>query len=110
MDRRKPPKNLTIINLPNNRFGGSICSELCQLKKIQILNLSSYNISSIIPRCLSNFTAMTKKGSFTVAHNYSFRSHAHKGPTEYFKMSHTLMKHCLNGKEVNLSTRILLDL
>ena len=55
------------------------------MKKIQILNFSSYNISGSIPRCLSNFTIMTKKGSLTIAYNYSFGSYAHKGPTKYFK-------------------------
>ncbi|KAJ9678535.1 hypothetical protein PVL29_020658 [Vitis rotundifolia] len=62
--------NLMVLNLQSNKFSGSICSELCQLKKIQILDLSSNNLSGTIPRCLSNFTAMTKKGNLTIAYNY----------------------------------------
>ena len=75
--------NLTILSLRSNRFSGSICSELCQLKKIQILDLSSNDISGVIPRCLNNFTAMTKKGSLVVAHNYSFGSFAYKDPLKF---------------------------
>ncbi|KAJ9678524.1 hypothetical protein PVL29_020647 [Vitis rotundifolia] len=63
--------NLMVLNLRSNKFSGSICSELCQLKKIQILDLSSNNLSGTIPRCLSNFTAMTKKGSLTITYNFS---------------------------------------
>ena len=62
--------NLMVLNLRSNNFSGSISLELCQLKKIQILDLSSNNILGSIPRCLSNFTAMTKKGNLTIAYNY----------------------------------------
>ncbi|KAJ9678949.1 hypothetical protein PVL29_020994 [Vitis rotundifolia] len=74
--------NLTILSLRSNRFSGSIDPKLCQLKKIQILDLSSNSLSGIIPRCLSNFTAMTKKGSLIIAHNYSFGSYVHRGPMD----------------------------
>ncbi|KAJ9678533.1 hypothetical protein PVL29_020656 [Vitis rotundifolia] len=66
--------NLMVLNLRSNKFSGSICSELCQLKKIQILDLSSNNLSGTIPRCLSNFTAMTKKGSLTITYNFSLHN------------------------------------
>ncbi|KAJ9678536.1 hypothetical protein PVL29_020659 [Vitis rotundifolia] len=66
--------NLMVLNLQSNKFSGSICSKLCQLKKIQILDLSSNNLSGTIPRCLSNFTAMTKKGSLTITYNYSLNN------------------------------------
>ncbi|KAL6320104.1 hypothetical protein AAG906_004613 [Vitis piasezkii] len=63
--------NLTVLNLRSNKFSGSISPEICQLKKIQILDLSGNNMSGTIPRCLSNFTAMTKKGSLTITYNFS---------------------------------------
>ncbi|KAL6311390.1 hypothetical protein AAG906_025812 [Vitis piasezkii] len=64
--------NLIVLNLGSNRFSGVICPELCQLKNIQILDLSSNNILGVVPRCVGGFTAMTKKGSLVIAHNYSF--------------------------------------
>ncbi|KAJ9678538.1 hypothetical protein PVL29_020661 [Vitis rotundifolia] len=63
--------NLTVLNLRSNKFSGSISPEICQLKKIQLLDLSGNNMSGTIPRCLSNFTAMTKKGSLTITYNFS---------------------------------------
>ena len=63
--------NLIVLNLRSNRFNGGTCPDLCQLKNIQILDLFSNNISGVIPRCLCSFTAMTKKGSLVIAHNYS---------------------------------------
>ncbi|RVW26819.1 LRR receptor-like serine/threonine-protein kinase ERECTA [Vitis vinifera] len=71
--------NLIVLNLGSNRFSGVICPELCQLKNIQILDLSSNNILGVVPRCVGGFTAMTKKGSLVIAHNYSFtRCRYHK--------------------------------
>ena len=64
--------NLIVLNLGSNRFSGGICPELCQLKNIQILNLSGNNMLGVIPRCFGSFTAMTKKGSLVIAHNYWF--------------------------------------
>ena len=70
--------NLIVLNLGSNRFSGGICPELCRLKNIQILDLSSNNISGVIPRCLGSFTAMTKKGSLVIVHNYSFADFSSK--------------------------------
>ncbi|KAJ9678926.1 hypothetical protein PVL29_020971 [Vitis rotundifolia] len=64
--------NLTVLNLGSNRFSGGICPELCQLKNIQILDLSSNNMLGVVPRCVGGFTAMTKKRSLVIAHNFSF--------------------------------------
>ena len=66
--------NLMVLNLRSNKFSGSISPEICQLKKIQILDLSDNNMSGTIPRCLSNFIAMTKKGSLTITYNFSLDS------------------------------------
>ncbi|XP_034710229.1 receptor-like protein EIX1 isoform X2 [Vitis riparia] len=72
--------NLTVLNLGSNRFSGGICPELCQLKNIQILDLSSNNMLGVVPRCVGGFTAMTKKGSLVIVHNYSFAVFAGKLP------------------------------
>ena len=80
------------------------------MKKIQILNLSSYNISGIIPRCLSYFTVMTKKESLIVAHNYSFGSYAHKGPTKYFKNESYVDEALFNWKESEFEYKNILGL
>ncbi|KAJ9678860.1 hypothetical protein PVL29_020910 [Vitis rotundifolia] len=66
--------NLMVLNLQSNKFNGSISPLICQLKKIQLLDLSGNNMSGTIPRCLSNFTAMTKKGTLTIAYNYTLGS------------------------------------
>ena len=63
---------MIVLNLGSNRFSGVICPELCQLKNIQILDLSNNNILGVVPRCVGGFTAMTKKGSLVIAYNYSF--------------------------------------
>ncbi|WKA06768.1 hypothetical protein VitviT2T_024653 [Vitis vinifera] len=70
--------NLTVLNLGSNRFSGGICPELCQLKNIQILDLSSNNMLGVVPRCVGGFTAMTKKGSLVIVHNYSFADFSSK--------------------------------
>ncbi|KAJ9678528.1 hypothetical protein PVL29_020651 [Vitis rotundifolia] len=75
--------NLMVLNLRSNKFSGSISLEICQLKKIQILDLSGNNMSGTIPRCLSNFTAMTKKGSLTITHNCSLNNHVSYGHWSY---------------------------
>ncbi|KAJ9703208.1 hypothetical protein PVL29_004835 [Vitis rotundifolia] len=76
----KKCKSLSFIDLTKNRLFGKIPPwiggnlpnlTICQLKKIQILDLSGNNISGTIPRCLNNFTAMTKKGSLTITYNFS---------------------------------------
>ena len=77
LSRKIPPwiggsfPRLMVLNLRSNILCGSICLKLCQLKKLQILDLSSNNMSGTIPRCLSNFTAMIEKGSLTIVYNFS---------------------------------------
>ncbi|CBI22612.3 unnamed protein product, partial [Vitis vinifera] len=63
--------NLIILNLRSNRFTGSISLDLCQLKRIQILDLSINNISGMIPRCFNNFTAMDQKENLVIGYNYT---------------------------------------
>ncbi|KAH6778804.1 hypothetical protein C2S52_010041 [Perilla frutescens var. hirtella] len=53
--------NLKILILRSNKFSGEISSEICHLHSLQILVLSNNQFSGIIPRCVSNFTAMTTK-------------------------------------------------
>ncbi|XP_045811473.1 receptor-like protein EIX2 isoform X1 [Trifolium pratense] len=54
-------QQLIILSLSGNRFSGSIPIHLCYLQKIQILDLSRNNLSEEIPKCLRNFTALSKK-------------------------------------------------
>ncbi|KAL6311409.1 hypothetical protein AAG906_035501 [Vitis piasezkii] len=79
---------LLLLDLSNNSLSGGLpnCwaqwkSLLCQLKNIQILDLSSNNMLGVVPRCVGSFTAMTKKGSLVIAHNYSFTDY---GTCSYF--------------------------
>ncbi|RVW14270.1 hypothetical protein CK203_095389 [Vitis vinifera] len=97
--------NLKILNLRSNIFDESIPPELCQLKKIQILDLSNNNMSGTIPGCLNNFTAMTQKGSLVVAYDYEIRLFGlHYWPQPYLDSA------LIHRKEEKLCTRILLDL
>jgi hypothetical protein len=43
-----------------NNLNGSIPSNLCYLRKLQVLDLSLNNLSGGIPTCVMNFTAMTQ--------------------------------------------------
>jgi hypothetical protein len=52
---------LRILSLPGNHFFGNIPIHLCYLRKIQVLDLSRNNLSKEIPKCLRNFTALSKK-------------------------------------------------
>ncbi|KAJ9679638.1 hypothetical protein PVL29_021536 [Vitis rotundifolia] len=61
--------SLVVLNLRSNEFYGSIPLNLCQMKKIQMLDLSSNNLSGTIPKCLNNLTALTYKGGLVIAYN-----------------------------------------
>ncbi|CAJ1953046.1 unnamed protein product [Sphenostylis stenocarpa] len=52
---------LIILNMGGNNFSGNIPNHLCYLKRIQLLDLSWNKLSKGIPRCLSNFTALSEK-------------------------------------------------
>ncbi|KAJ9679637.1 hypothetical protein PVL29_021535 [Vitis rotundifolia] len=60
--------DLIVVNLRSNEFNGSIPLNLCQLKKVQMLDLSSNNLFGIIPKCLKNLTAMSQNGSLVIAY------------------------------------------
>ncbi|KAL6321291.1 hypothetical protein AAG906_016325 [Vitis piasezkii] len=63
--------DLAVLNLRSNGFNGRIPSSLCQLKMLQILDLSRNNISGARPRYFNNFTAMTQKGPPVTVYDYS---------------------------------------
>ncbi|RVX08168.1 Serine/threonine-protein kinase BRI1-like 2 [Vitis vinifera] len=63
--------DLAVLNLRSNGFNGRIPSSLCQLKMLQILDLSRNNISGARPRYFNNFTAMTQKGPPVIVYDYS---------------------------------------
>ena len=62
---------MAVLNLRSNGFNGRIPSSLCQLKMLQILDLSRNNISGARPRYFNNFTAMTQKGPPVIVYDYS---------------------------------------
>ena len=61
--------DLIVLNLRSNEFNGSISLNLCRLRKIQMLDLSSNNLSRTIPKCLKNLIAMAHKESSIIAYN-----------------------------------------
>jgi Leucine-rich repeat (LRR) protein len=54
-------QQLRILSLTENHFIGNIPIHICYLRKIQVLDLSRNNLSKEIPKCLRNFTALSKK-------------------------------------------------
>ncbi|KEH38368.1 LRR receptor-like kinase family protein [Medicago truncatula] len=49
-----------ILSLRSNSFNGSLASNLCYLRELQVLDLSLNSFSGGIPSCVKNFTSMTK--------------------------------------------------
>lgn len=54
---------LIVLSLTSNRLQGSIPSEICQLSRIQTLDLSLNNITGVIPPCIHNWTLMVEDTS-----------------------------------------------
>ena len=52
---------LMVLNLCSNKFQGGIPYELCGLSSLQILDLAHNNLSTVVPKCFNNFTAMGEK-------------------------------------------------
>ncbi|PRQ57427.1 putative non-specific serine/threonine protein kinase [Rosa chinensis] len=73
-----------ILILRSNQFNGSMPSQLCHLKKIQILDFSINNISGFIPKCLHNFASLALNGfSATIAPRISQEFSIYNEPTTY---------------------------
>ncbi|ESR34372.1 hypothetical protein CICLE_v10007116mg, partial [Citrus x clementina] len=56
-------QNLTVLSLKSNKFHGNIPYQLCNLRFIQVLDLSSNILSRKIPKCFNNFSAITQERS-----------------------------------------------
>ncbi|KAK7315172.1 hypothetical protein VNO77_33706 [Canavalia gladiata] len=56
-------QKLEVLSLGRNHFFGSLPSQICYLKTIQVLDLSQNNLSGKIFRCIENFTSMAQKTS-----------------------------------------------
>ncbi|KAK7315165.1 hypothetical protein VNO77_33698 [Canavalia gladiata] len=69
-------QKLEVLSLGRNHFFGSLPSQICYLKTIQVLDLSQNNLSGKIFRCFENFTSMAQKTSSSDyrGHWYSFKS------------------------------------
>ncbi|KAL5573832.1 hypothetical protein UlMin_023429 [Ulmus minor] len=59
----KNQSNLVVLILRSNKFYGSMSTSFCYLSSLQLLDLSSNNISGRIPKCLSNLTELREYGS-----------------------------------------------
>ncbi|CAI9294930.1 unnamed protein product [Lactuca saligna] len=51
-----PPHTTTVYSAPNNYLTGEIPELICEVKSIQLLDLSSNNMSGTLPPCLSNLS------------------------------------------------------
>ena len=56
-------KDLVVLSLRSINFYRIIPSQLCHLQDLNVLYLSSNNLSSSIPTCLGNITAMKQIGN-----------------------------------------------
>ncbi|CAJ2629908.1 unnamed protein product [Trifolium pratense] len=64
---------LVILSLRFNNFNGNLPTNLCYLKKLQVLDLSHNNLLGGIPTCVKNFTSMTQNfmnSTTSMAHQY----------------------------------------
>ena len=68
--------NLVVLILRSNYFYGVIPTHFCYLAHHQILDLALNQISTRMPKCLNNLTALTQKGSpnATITHYYTISS------------------------------------
>ncbi|XP_061337793.1 receptor-like protein EIX2, partial [Gastrolobium bilobum] len=70
-------QQLIILTMRGNDFSGNLPIHLCNLRRIQLLDLSRNNLSKGIPTCFKNFTAMSEKSinsTETRSHIYSDNS------------------------------------
>jgi hypothetical protein len=64
---------LQILILRQNMFSASIPSQLCQLRSLQILDLSRNKLQGSIPRCIGNLEGMTlRKSTSSSVHMQSY--------------------------------------
>ncbi|CAJ2629902.1 unnamed protein product [Trifolium pratense] len=64
---------LVMLSLRFNNFNGSLPTNICYLRKLQVLNLSQNNLLGGIPTCVENFTSMTQNfmnSTTSMAHQY----------------------------------------
>lgn len=54
-------RSLLVLSLRSNEFYGDMPSGICSLENLQVLDLSSNNISGAIPKCPHLLMAMTQK-------------------------------------------------
>jgi Leucine-rich repeat (LRR) protein len=84
---------LIILIMKGNHFVGNIPIQICYLRKIQVLDLSRNYLSEGIPKCLRNFTALSKKNiniSETERHVYWYNA------TYYEVYGYNSMEYVLN--------------
>ncbi|XP_028094598.1 receptor-like protein EIX1 [Camellia sinensis] len=89
---------LVVLNLRSNKFQGGIPYELCRLSSLQILDLAHNNLSTVVPKCFNNFTAMTEKQNSSNLFSY----HALNLTSEAQEKAFLVTK----GREVEYSTTL----
>ncbi|XP_028097957.1 receptor-like protein EIX1 [Camellia sinensis] len=87
---------LVVLNLRSNKFQGGIPYELCRLSSLQILDLAHNNLSTVVPKCFNNFTAMVEKQNSSNLFSYFAMS-----PTSGAQENAFLVT---KGREVEYST------
>ncbi|KAK2404479.1 receptor protein EIX2 [Trifolium repens] len=70
-------QQLIILSFRFNNFNGSLPSNLCYLRELQVFDLSHNSLSGGIPTCVNNFTSMaqdTKNSTSLKDHSYTINS------------------------------------
>ncbi|KAL7253656.1 hypothetical protein ACSBR1_008073 [Camellia fascicularis] len=89
---------LVVLNLRSNKFQGGIPYELCRLSSLQILDLAHNNLSTVVPKCFNNFTAMAEKQNSSNLFSYYALSPTSKAQENAFLVT--------KGREVEYSTTL----
>ncbi|CAL5322877.1 unnamed protein product [Camellia sinensis] len=87
---------LVVLNLRSNKFQGGIPYELCRLSSLQILDLAHNNLSTVVPKCFNNFTAMVEKQNSSNLFSYFAMSPTSRAQENAFLVT--------KGREVEYST------
>ncbi|KAI8028777.1 Receptor-like protein EIX1 [Camellia lanceoleosa] len=89
---------LVVLNLRSNKFQGDIPYELCRLSSLQILDFAHNNLSTVVPKCFNNFTAMTAKQNSSNLFSYYAWSPTLEAQDNAFLVT--------KGREVEYSTTL----
>ncbi|GLU03828.1 hypothetical protein SLE2022_210040 [Rubroshorea leprosula] len=63
---------LSVLSLKSNEFYENIPPSLCYVESLQVLDLTTNNLSGAIPSCLNNLTIMAQTRSSNLHQSYPF--------------------------------------